>query len=77
MTYMEEKYACSGICDHTLFWVSKPLTEGRPMENCLEGMKQEVRGNVLYVGVTALLCGIFMFLVWVFQYCLWRSFPDE
>ena len=35
ITYFEEEFDCMGLCGTNLFWWSKPISEGRPENPCL------------------------------------------
>lgn len=74
MTYFEEKYKCSGVCNPALWYYSLELSYGIPVNNCLIYLKQEIGSNLIYLGITSLVTGFVLFVVWMFQYCLWRKF---
>jgi hypothetical protein len=40
-------------------------------------MKTEIGSSLSYLGITALVTGFLMFFVWIFQYCLWRSWEVD
>jgi len=77
LTYFEAKYVCSGICHPGLFYWSLSLDKGIPTTNCLGYLKKEIGDNMNYLGVTAIVVGGILFFIWIFQYCLWRRFPEE
>lgn len=35
MEYFEEKYSCSGVCKTGLFYASRHIKHGKPVEACL------------------------------------------
>lgn len=72
--FFEVKYTCSGICSVPLFYASRPVADGVPAETCLEGLQLEIQGSSLYLGVTAIVIGLLMFVTWIMQYCLWKKF---
>jgi len=53
------------------------LKKGVPSTHCLGYLKDEIGSNMNYLGVTAVVVGCILFLIWVFQYCLWKKFPEE
>lgn len=71
VTWFENKYTCSGICNTALFYYSLPLSEGIPDETCLTHLKQEIGDTMTYLGVAAVVIGVLAFLVFLVQYCLW------
>jgi len=77
LTYFEGKYKCSGVCNPGLFFFSVNISFGIPQTNCLGYAKQEIGNNMNYLGITAIVVGGILFFIWIFQYCLWRKFPDE
>lgn len=74
--YFEHKYKCSGICSTPLFFNTLDLEFGRPHDICLTHLKAEIGGNILYMGVTAIVAGLAMFWSWVVQYLLWAPYKD-
>lgn len=75
--FFEGKYSCSGVCTTGLFFMSLDLSKGVPDETCLAHIQTEIKGSMQYIGITVLLSGVFMFFVWVFQYCLWKKFDSD
>ena len=57
--------------------MSLDLSKGVPDETCLAHIQTEIKGSMQYIGITVLLSGVFMFFVWVFQYCLWKKFDSD
>jgi len=74
LSYFEQKYECSGVCHSSLFFYDLDLNEGPPVETCLKYMKEEVSGDLQYLGYTSLAVGIICMLIWVVQYILWLKF---
>ena len=74
VTYFEEKFTCSGICESSLFYYTINLEKGPPTTTCLSYMKAEVANNLTYMGMTTLLCGFIMMFTWLCQYCLWGRY---
>lgn len=77
LTYFEAKYTCSGFCNPGLFYYSLDLTEGIPTTSCLIYLKTEIGDSLTYLGVTSIICGVLMCLVFAFQYMLWFPVEDE
>jgi hypothetical protein len=77
LKYFEQKYECSGVCEPALFYYSLNLNKGIPSTTCLSYMKEEVGDGLKYLGITGIVTGITMFLIWIFQYALWRKYDDE
>lgn len=77
LTYFESKYQCSGVCTPSLFYYSLDLSEGIPKTTCLSHVKEEIGDSLSYLGITAVACGVVMFLIWCCQYSLWRKYDEE
>jgi len=77
ISYFEAKYTCSGICTTSLFYTSLDLEKGVPSTTCLTYLKTEIGDSMQYLGVTAVVAGLIMFLIWIAQYALWRKYEDE
>jgi hypothetical protein len=65
LKYFETKYQCSGICTPSLFYYHLELNEGIPSTTCLSYVKEEVGDSLSYLGITALVTGVMMFLIWM------------
>jgi len=65
LNYFENKYQCSGICTPSLFFYGLNLSEGIPTVTCLNYVKEEIGDSLQYLGVTAIVCGVLMFFVWI------------
>lgn len=76
ISFFESKYTCSGICEKALFYYSLELTTGIPTKSCLASVNEEIRMSLAYVGITVVVTGVLMFLIWIAQYCLWRRFKN-
>ena len=53
MIQLENKYECSGMCDIPLFYLSKSLSFGPPIQDCLEAFIKDNEDDV-EVAVVAL-----------------------
>lgn len=76
LLWFERNYKCSGICNPGLFYYSLDLSESVPEDACLLFLKTEIGDSLTFLGVTSIICGVLMCLVFVFQYMLWCP-PDE
>lgn len=76
LKYFESKYVCSGICTPSLFYYSLELETGIPNSSCLTYLKDEIGDSMTYLGVTSLIVGILMCLVFAAQYMLWCKYED-
>lgn len=72
--FFEEEYSCSGICEPVLFYWSKSIEIGRPTKSCVGSIKDDLTGSFTGMAGATLAGGIFLFLTWIMQYCLWRKF---
>lgn len=77
LSYFEEKYTCSGICEPGLFYFSLDVAKGIPDQTCLSFAKEEIGSSLSYMGVTSVVCGIVCFFIWICQYALWRRYDDK
>ena len=77
LTFFEKKYTCSGVCKTGLFYFYLDLSKGIPTETCILSIQSEVKESLSYLGITVLVSGLFMLIVWIFQYCLWRKFEVD
>ena len=73
MKFFESEYDCSGICEEPLFYFSKSVENGMP-KSCFSDIKDEVRKEMFFLGITSLGCGLLLIVLWTFQYCLWRKY---
>lgn len=54
MRYYEEEFDCGGICDLPLFYITKPIAEGLPEEDCIDAIIESELDNKIIAGVN---CG--------------------
>ena len=73
MRFFETEYSCSAICEEPLFTFSRSIEEGLP-KSCFEDIKDEVRNNMFFLGLSATVSGIFLLVLWTLQYCLWQKY---
>jgi len=73
MTFFENEYDCSGICEKALFSFSKSISNGKP-KSCFNSIKSEVRDSMWWLGVAAFGSGILLVVLWFCQYCLWKKY---
>ena len=77
LTFFEQKYACSGICNPALFYYSLSTSVGAPSIPCLVYLRSEIGDSLIYLGIVSILGGIIMGLIWCCQYAMWRKYPDD
>ena len=73
LRFFEHEYGCSGICDEVLFSFSLSTELGRP-KTCYKNIKDDVRDSMWWLGVAATGCGLELFILLIFQYCLWSKY---
>jgi len=54
MRYYEEEFDCGGICDLPLFYITKPIAEGLPEEDCIDAIIESELDNKIIAGIN---CG--------------------
>ena len=72
--FFEDEYECAGICETATFYWSKPISAGRPDASCIESIKDDLTSAFQGLAITTLIAGIFLFFVFIMQYCLWRKY---
>lgn len=77
LEFFESEYDCAGICDPALFYFSVSVEKGVPSKSCLIGISDELKTSLLGIGGATLASGIFLFITFVFQYCLWRKYEED
>lgn len=65
MSYLEKKYACSGICNSALFYFNLQLEIGIPSKTCLAAIKKELGGQLEYYALACLTTGVLLLCVWI------------
>ena len=74
---VEDSYSCAGVCDVSLFSISQSVANGRPEQNCIQGVKDDLAGELLNLGVAATVCGFVLSVAFFWQYCLWKRYDDR
>lgn len=65
ISFFEAKYTCSGICNKALFFFTLDMDQGVPESTCLKAINKEISGSMNYLGVTGVIIGLLMFLIWM------------
>ena len=73
MKFFEDEYECSGICEEALFSFSRSIEEGKP-KSCFQSIKDEVKESMFYLGVSTLVSGTLLLMLFIFNYCLWNKY---
>ena len=73
LALFENEFECAGYCAVADFYWQRPISEGKPKRACAEDITSDVTAAFKNLGLTALISGVLLFLMFVFQYCLWRK----
>ena len=76
LSFFERKYTCSGVCTPGLFYFSLDLSKGVPKTTCLAYAKEEIGSSLLYSGIAAIICGIFLFILSLCNFALCSKYKD-
>lgn len=76
MRAMEKRGSCSGICNPGLFYYTLDVTKGPPTSPCKTYITSSINSTFAPVGLAAIVSGLVMFLIWLFQYFLWCKYED-
>jgi len=74
--WLEENYMCSGFCVTDMFFQTRNISEGIPTQGCLEPLAEDFGSVFRGIGVAGIICGIVLFLAFIFSYCLWKQYDD-
>lgn len=74
LTFFESTYSCSGVCTASQFAFSKPVSDGKPKQSCAAGLKSAMGEEFRGLAIIALISGCLLFIIFIFQYCLWKKY---
>ena len=74
VAFFEGEYECAGICTAADFYWDLPVSKGKPTQNCLDSIIDDLTLAFQGLAITSLLAGLFLFFVFIFQYCLWKKY---
>jgi hypothetical protein len=74
ISFFEDEYDCAGICTPAQFYWGKSIESGRPTQSCIGKMKDSISSPFKGLAVATIICGIFLFFIFIMQYCLWRKY---
>jgi hypothetical protein len=60
LRYYEQNYDCAGMCDKPMFYLTKPLSDGPPTQDCVEAVITSFTDN-MFVLIVALISSICLF----------------
>lgn len=72
--FFEDEYECAGICEVALFNWIQPVAEGIPTKSCVTSVKEDLEASFMGLGISTLVTGGLLFLIWLCQYCMWRKY---
>lgn len=74
---LEEELSCSGMCERSLFYFSRNITEGAPKQTCLLKFKSYMEFLTQAYGATSILCGMCILVMFLLHFCLYcRPSPE-
>ena len=65
MRTLEADFSCSGVCTPGLFWFFRPVTDGPPLINCINGIKTTFAKETTNVGIALVISFGFTFLAFI------------
>jgi len=74
---LEDELNCNGICEPGLFWFLKPVSDGPPDRNCIEGLRDMFKDNTTNIGIALIISCFFTFCAFIVQYGLWRKSKSD
>ena len=72
--FFEEEYTCGGVCEKSLFYWQKSIDAGRPTDSCVGALKDDLGDNFLILALVTLASGVLLLIMFIYQYCLWKSY---
>lgn len=72
--FFEDEYDCAGICEVAGFYWSKDIAAGPPKTSCLPEIRDGLSSAFTGLGAVSFITGIFLLLIFIFQYCLWKKY---
>lgn len=76
MKPMEQRNKCSAFCVPGLFYFTQQISS-YPKAGCVNNILNEAGTGYTVPGTIAIVSSIVMFLIFLFQYCLWCDKKDD
>lgn len=73
---LEDEFDCSGICEPANFYMTRPITDGPPEQNCIMPVSDYVKGQMVTWGACILLIFFYLFSLMVLGCCSCRNFAN-
>ena len=68
---LEESLSCSGMCEVSLFYFSRNITDGPPKSSCLMKFKRHMELLLEAYAATSILCGLNILVLFVLHFGLY------
>ena len=73
ISYFEDEFECAGICSKANYYWGKSVEAGRPSASCIGKIKENISSPFKGLAVATIICGLFLFFIFIMQYCLWKK----
>lgn len=70
----EKKMKCAGVCKPALFYVTLPVSEGRPEIDCVNGMFDTLQSGSKGAGAIGVIAGAILLIGFFFGFPLCTGF---
>jgi hypothetical protein len=74
---LETGFNCASACDVPLFYVTRSIFDGRPMQECVQPMVDSIKQYALPAGIIAIITGGMLLFAMVGACPLCTGKPDE
>lgn len=76
IAFLEDYYECSGICRPNMFFATKTLDSGKPVNTCGSKVSEDVGNEIGSVGAAGVIAGLMLLCSFLSSYCLWKKYDD-
>jgi len=76
-TSLEEMFECSGMCRPALFYHSLPVSEGYPMQTCIQELKEFVDDGAVSFAQTSVVTGVLSLVLFLMHFRFYFIEPEN
>ena len=77
IAFFEREYDCAGICKTSLFAWTRSIEEGRPHQNCAQGVNEGLKPWLIGLDIGCIGLGILFLVLLKFSIYLWAKSLNE
>ena len=77
LSALEDKFDCASVCTVPLFYITKSVGNGRPIQDCIDGLVEGLSSSMGLAGLMSVITGIILVVACIGAFPLCMGPKDE